>query len=206
MSTPVLARRTVRLAVLSAIQSLTGVTVVSPGDWETMPAALPEIKVRCGTDSKTSVAKQQPDFTTQVTIEILARVLAATDTAAQDALEALGGKIEAAVFGSVPLIALCQRVSSVTTQTSINADGEQHIGAILVTAQFEVFEVFDPIELDPSLAVALQQVNVHVDTARPFDPAGTYALPPFPASVTSAPRTIGPDGRDEGYAQINLPT
>ena len=206
MTAPILARRQVRQAALVVLEALTGVTVLSPGDWETPPKNFPEVKLKCGNEQKTSTAKQSPTFTTQVTLEILARVQAATDVDAQDALEALGQRIEAAVFGCVALVRIIQQVSSVTTQTQISAEGKQHIGALLMTAQFEVFEAFDPIELDPSLAVTLAQMNVHVDTIKPFDAAGTYASPPFPASVTAAPRTVGPDGRDEGYIQIAIPT
>ena len=35
--------------------------------------------------------------------------------------------------------------------------------------------------------------------------SGTYTGSPFPGSVTAAPRTTGPDGRDEGALQIDLP-
>ena len=201
----ILARRQVRQAAQLVLDTLTGVVVLSPGDWETPPKNFPEIKLRCGNDTKTATAKQAPTFTTQVTLEIIARVQAATDVDAQDALEALGQRIEAAVFGCVPLVRIIQQVSSVTTQTQISAEGEQHIGALLMTAQFEVFEAFDPIELDPSLAVTLAQMNVHVDTIRPVDKISTYAIPPFPDSVTPAPRTVGPNGRDEGHIQITIP-
>lgn len=57
----------------------------------------------------------------------------------------------------------------------------------------------------PIVAVPLDSIGLHVDTAQPFDPNGTYANPPFPASVHPAPRTSGPDGRDEGALNINLP-
>ena len=206
MSTTTLARRQVRLASFVALQALDGCTVLSPGDWDTPPKAYPEIKVRCGAEQKNSVTKQQPEFTTAVTIEVLGRVQGTTDVDAQDQLESLDARIEAALLGAVPLITIVQQVASVHTQVSINSDGQYHVGSVLKSVVFEVFEHFDPIELDPSLAVAFEQINLHADLAKPFDKAGTYASPPFPDSVAAAPRTSGPDGRDEGYLQITLPT
>jgi hypothetical protein len=61
-------------------------------------------------------------------------------------------------------------------------------------------EVFFPIPTNP-----LQTVDINVDTAAPFDPNGTYANPPFPSAVNPAPRTSGPDGRNEGALTISLP-
>ena len=202
----VTARRQMRLLVISAVQAITGVTVLSPGDWDTPSRNFPEIKVRCPNDSKISVAKAMPDFTTTVTIEILARVSGATDVAALDAIEALGQKIEDAVFGMVALTSVIQQIASVSTQTAVTSDGATHIAGALVSVNLELFESFDPFSIDPTSLHALQTVLVNVDTAHPFDSTGTYASPPFPAAVIAAPRTIGPDGRNEATLQITLPT
>lgn len=202
--TAVLARRQLREAVKTVVQAITGVTVESPGDWATPPGKLPNIKLRCGIDRKQSVAKTQPEFTTTVTLELLARVGASTASAAQDAIEDLGQKIELAILGAPAFVVLLQQVSSVTTQTEINAEGEQHLAGIQMSIDCEVFEAFDPTEINPADYPALQQLNVHVDTAAPFDATGTYASPAFPDSVTPAPRTSGPDGRDEGTLQLDM--
>lgn len=197
------ARRQLRLLTVAAVQQITGVTVLSPGDWETPPKNLPEIKVRVPSDRKVSTAKSAPTFTTTVTAEILVRVSGATDVAALDAIEALGAQIEDALFGMVSLISIIQQIASVTTQTLVTADGASHIGASLMSVDFEVFEAFDPSTL--AALPALQQILVNVDTARPFDAVGTYASPPFPGSVNPAPRTVGPDGRNEATLQVLLP-
>ena len=197
------ARRQIRLLTVAAVQTLTGVTVLSPGDWETPPKNLPEIKVRAPSDRKVSAAKSAPNFTTTVTVEILARVSGVTDVAALDAIEALGAQIEDAVFGMSSLIAVIQQVASVSTQTLVTADGASHIGAALMSVDFEVFEAFDPSSI--AGLPTLQQILVNVDTVHPFDAAGTYTSLPFPASVTAAPRTAGPDGRNEATLQITLP-
>lgn len=198
-----LARRQLRLAAKTAIEALTGVAVVSPGDWETAPANIPEIKLRCGDDVKARIASSAPNFTTTVTLEILATVQGATAEAAQDALEALGARLEDVVFGCLPLIRLVQQIAGVTTKSDITSRGGPHIGRFQMWVALETFETFDPIAIDPALVAELNDLRIHVDTASPFDAAGTYASPPFPASVAAAPRATGPDGRDEGYLQIN---
>ena len=199
-----LARRQLRLAAKTAIEALTGVTVASPGDWETAPAKIPEIKLRCGGDQKARIASSAPNFTTTVTLEILATVEGATAEAAQDALEALGARLEDVVFGCLPLIRIVQQIAGVSTKSEITSRGGPHIGRQQMWVQLETFESFNPIDIDPSLAAAINDMRVHVDTASPFDGAGTYTSLPFPDAVAAAPRTTGPDGRDEGYLQINL--
>ncbi len=201
----ILARRQLRLAAKQAISAFTGVTVESPGDWESQPVNMPSIKLRCPMERKQSLARTMPEFTTTVTLELLARVVADTEDAAQDAIEALGQAIEQAVFGSVALVRLCQQFSTVTTETDISADGKKHFGGIKLSIDCELFESFDPTEINPADYPAAQKVAVHVDTAQPFDATGIYPSPAFPASVPPAPRTTGPDGRDEGYLEINLP-
>ena len=202
----VTARRQLRLLTVAAVQTLTGVTVLSPGDWDTPSKNFPEIKVRCPMDSKSSTAKSMPTFTTTVTVEVLARVSALTDVAALDAIEALGQQIEDAVFGMAALVRVIQQIASVSTQTAVTADGLTHIAGSLVTISMEVFESFDPSDINPAAFLALQTVLVNLDTAHPFDATGTYASPPFPAAVLPAPRTAGPDGRNEAGLQITLPT
>lgn len=200
----VLARRQIREAVKAVLTVLTGVTVESPGDWDTPPGKLPNIKLRCGTERKQSVTKSMPEFTTTVTLEVLARVVASTDVDAQDQIEALGQIIEQAILGAPAFIKILQQVSSITTVTEITSEGQRHLAGIQMLIDCEVFESFDPTEINPSAYPALQEMLIHVDTAKPFDATGTYAAPPFPDSVTPAPRTSGPDGRDEGTLQIDL--
>lgn len=202
----ILSRRQLRLAALSALQTIAGVPVLSPGDWDTPSVNLPEIKLRCGDDRKASVTKTIPEFTTTVTLEISARLEADTAALAQDAIEALGEQVEEAIFGNVALVKLCQQFSTVITKTEVTSDGRKHFGGLQMFLDCEVFEAFDPIEINPSDYGALTSVGIHVDLVNVVDKTATYASPPFPASVTPAPRTSGPDGRDEGALLIPLPT
>lgn len=202
------ARRQVRLAVLAALSGASlGATIQCPGDWETPPSKLPAILMRVSGDRKESIMRGPPEFTTTVTVEIEARVEAATAEAAQDALEALCYAIECAIFTNYALTSIIQQVASIDSVIDITADGRRQLGGAMMTFAFELVEVFDPVLQSPvqPVAVPLTEVQLHNDMLGTFDPAGTYANPPFPASVTPAPRTTGPDGRDEGALDINLP-
>jgi hypothetical protein len=199
-----LARRQLRTTARAVIEAITGITVESPGDWDTPPSRLPNIKLRAPNERKQSVTRTMPEFTTVVTLEMLITVVGNTAEEAQDAIEDLGQQVEACFFGAQPLVQLCQQFPTVTTDTDISADGQRHTARAVMRVDCEVFEAFDPTEINPADYPALQQVNVHADTARPFDASGTYANPPFPSAVQPAPRTTGPDGRDEGTLQLDM--
>lgn len=198
----ILARRQIRLAALAALQTL-GITVDSPGDWNTPSGDLPAIMVRTPGDRKEPMAKSAPDFTTTVTLEIEAKVQEQSASDAQDSIENWGALIEQALFTDYTLNGLIQSWASIDTHTGISSEGREHIGALKMTVSLELVEGFDPFA--SVTAPGLTNVQLHVDSIGTFDPNGTYANPPFPASVIPAPRTSGPDGRDEGALNINLP-
>ena len=74
----------------AVLQDLTGVTVDSPGDWDTPATSLPNIKLRALGDVKASNGRAMATFTTMAPLQLVARVRAGTAEAAQDAIEALG--------------------------------------------------------------------------------------------------------------------
>jgi hypothetical protein len=143
-----------------------------------------------------------------VTLEIESRAAGANAAAAQDAIELLDFAIEQALFTNYALVSLVQQMN-IDSETEITADGRVHFGATKMTIRCEICEVFDPLLDAPAplqpVAVPLAGVNLHVDMIGTFDPNGTYLNPPFPSSVTPAPRSSGPDGRDEGALNINFP-
>jgi len=199
-----LARRKLRETALAVVQAITGITVESPGDWETAPARCPNIKLRAPGERKVSVTRTLPEFTTTVTLELMLTVEDATAASAQDALDDLCQQLEACFFSAQPLVQLCQQFPTVTTTVDISSDGKRHVARAVMRVDCETFEAFDPTEISPADYPALQRMDVHVDTGAPFDPGGAYTDPPFPDAVTPAPRTAGPDGRDEGTLQIDL--
>ncbi len=225
-----LARRYLRRAMAAVLQQLTGVTVDSPGDWDTPATALPNIKLRALGDVKDSTGRAMPAFTTIAPLQLLARVRAQTAAEAQDAIEALGLLIEDAALIAVEVIPALQQIAKVTTKQRISADGEEHYGELEMQIDCETFEQFDPAEIAPELLIELQQLVITLDTIGPFDPgasiapvpadvtddvalglthqqsveAGDYPGAPYPDAVQPAPRTSGPDGRIEGELRIDL--
>lgn len=226
-----LARRDLRLRLQAVITVLAGVTVESPGDWETAPSALPEIKLRVPAERKVSKGRLMPTFDTTVSMELIARVQGRTASEAQDAIDDLCNKVERAILGAPSFIEVLQQVSMVDSRVRVTAEGEQHLGEAHLMFACETFEVFDAIEIDPTLAAELRQMLLTFDTAGPFDPGSLqtpvvatdvgapvdrplayssaatgnqYPNPPFPASVVPAPRATGPDGRAEGVLLVNL--
>lgn len=201
MTAPNIARRDLRVAVLAALQAIDQVTVESPPTTATAPAQLPYIGLRCGPERKVGWGKQQlGEFTTTSPMEILARAAASTQEDAQDAIEDLVASIEAAVFCNVAVLKMISAIPSVTSTTEFSGDGSRYQAECQISIDFEMAEVFEPAP-----PPAFQGVNLHVDAGAPFDASGVYPDPPFPTSVTPAPRTAGPDGRDEGYITVDLP-
>ena len=201
---PILASRQLRLAAIAALQAASlDAQIESPGDWQTPSERLPMILLRMARERKESTSKGMPTFTTTSVMELSARLEATSEIAAQDAIEALGARIEQALLTNYSLISLVQQVAFIERSIEVTATGRHHVGEFKMAVGFEVFEAFDVLDVSPP--EALTEIGVHVDLAAPFDANGTYANPPFPDAVSPAPRTSGPDGRDEGYLDIQFP-
>lgn len=213
---PMLARRQFRQAVVAALQGIPGLAVDSPGDWNTPPAKLPSALVRVSGDRKESQGPQLPTFTTSVSLDIVLRVQALSAAAAQDSLEALGYTVEQQLLTNYAVIGMLQQVASIETEVEITSEGREHIARASMRVVGELFESFDPTEaapapstwpVVPAATVPLDSIGLHADLTNVFDPSGTYApsadAPPY--TPTPAPRTSGPDGRDEGALDITLP-
>lgn len=207
--TPMLGRRQLRLAALAALQGASlGATIDCPGDWVTQPEKMPAVLLRAARGNKEPMLRGPQEYTSTVTLEIESRAAGANAAAAQDAIESLDYAIEQALFTNYELVGLVQQMN-IDSETEITAEGRVHYGATKMTIRCEFCEVFDPVLDAPAplqpVAVPLGGVNLHMDMLGTFDPNGTYPNPPFPASVTPAPRSLGPDGRDEGGLNINFP-
>lgn len=219
---PMVVRRELRLEVIAAMQrrntaNTLGWTIKSPGSWATSSASLPALLIRSPKDHKEAIGRTMPAFTTTVTVELEARLEADTQEAAQDAIEAMCYQIEEALCKDYWLGRRIQQIVSIDTESVIDATSKLPLGGARITAVLECFESFDPGVAEPApsawpltppadpLQTPLQEIQLHADLVNVFDPAGTYASPPFPDSVTPAPRTQGPDGRDEGALDLTLP-
>lgn len=206
MSASPLARREMRLAAFTALSLIPGVTVKSPGVWATQPSNTPEILIDCGIEQKASLGRTVPEYTTSCVLQVSARLISGTAESAQDAIEALGATIEAVLLGNVAFIARLQQVSEIVSKTTLDSSAGHHTASLVMALTCEHAEVYSPDEIDPSQFPDISQMLLHVDLTNVADPSGTYAGAAFPAAVQPAPRTQGPDGRDEGTARATFPT
>ncbi|SDH06005.1 MULTISPECIES: hypothetical protein [unclassified Duganella] len=209
MANPILARRQIRQAVIAALQGAGVVpakSLSSPGDWVTQPERVPAILVRVTKATKEPQATGPTNFTTVVLVELETRVSANSAATAQDELDELDAKVEQALFTNTELIRLVQRFG-MEAESEINSEGRNHVGGTRMQLRCEAFEAFDPIYDAPDalqpVAPPLEGVALHVDLAAPFDANGVYESQ-FAGAVPAAPRTTGPDGRDEGGLEITL--
>ena len=200
--------RETAIAAVKAAQTMALNQVFSPRDWPTNSSNYPCVLVRASRDSKVSANKGMPQFTTTVTLSVIGRVEDKSECKAEDLIEEFADQLENAILTNYALITAVQCVASVTSSSQVTAEGERHIGEVQIDFDLEAFEVFDLVDDAPAavqpVAVPLNTLDIHADLAGTFDATGTYANPPFPAAVLPAPRTSGPDGRDEGALQITL--
>lgn len=218
-SRPVTGRRQLRLAALGALERAqlgvrgVPVSIYSPGDWNVPADCLPALIVRTSHETKSSFNRGMPEFTTSCALDVKAVVEASTAEQAQDDIEALWYAVENALLLDWSLVRMLQQFASIETALDIRAEGARHLAGIAGSFACEFAEMFDPVEPEPDPApwpvdtpapAPLEHIGIHADTISPADPAGTYPDPAFPDSVTPAPRTRGPDGRDEGTLDIPL--
>lgn len=219
-------RRQMRIAVVSALKKADlwvddePVSINSPGNWSLQhlkdDCGLPAILVRTGTEGKASTIRAGlPQFNSSVSIEVMCALNSTTAEKAQDEIEQLWFQIENILLTDYSIICSVQNVSSVDSKLDIDSSGNDHVAAISAAFVYEGFEVYDSqapdsqqpepeFPVQPQPTVDLDQAGIHFDLVNVFDQTGTYPNSPFPNSVTSAPRTQGPDGRDEGYIQLDL--
>ncbi|WP_434107633.1 hypothetical protein [Paraburkholderia caffeinilytica] len=197
--------RDIAADVLRRAQTLAADRVYTPRDWPTT-ACYPCILVDCLGDRKEALGQEPPAFTATATLDVTARVQETSVAAARDTCEALCDQIECALLTCRDLLRRIQRVSTIESTMELNATGRVHIADMRMAFELEYFIAFDPFtDTPPALqpvAVPLEAIRIHADTVTPADRSGTYANPPFPDAVIPAPRTRGPDGRDEGTLDI----
>jgi hypothetical protein len=197
--------RDIATDVLRRAQTIAADRVYTPRDWPTT-ACYPCILVDCLSDRKEALGQEPPAFTATATLDVTGRVQETSVAAARDACEVLCDQIECALLTCTDLLRRIQRVSTIESAMELNATGRVHIADMRMAFELEYFIAFDPFTDTPCarqpVAVPLESIGIHADTMTAADPSGTYPNPPFPDAVTPAPRTHGPDGRDEGTLEI----
>lgn len=189
--------------------TIAGANVFEPRDWPTELGIMPILLVQSPREVKESLGRNgAPQFTVTTCVHLVGRVTAPAtsgDAGAAAVLGVLGvfqRQIEVAVVNYTPLMVLLQQVARVEVNKKVTSDAEQHVGEVTVDLYLEFYQ--GPEAFCPTTTNPLTEIAIYSDLVNVFDPSGTYANPPFPSSVESAPRTSGPDGRTEGGLLIEL--
>ena len=205
-----------------------GNNVFAARTWPTWSGSYPIIWVHSPAEDKESLGRQGgPQFTVTATIRISARIqlkaLPKNGAAAAMilALEGIQRQIERALINFPPLMSRLQQFPFIRSEMVESDEGDQSLGELVMDVGMEFYqgpEEFYPMEeasdhppFDPVAESVVQPItpldglSVTNDLHNVFDPIGTYADPPFPDSVTPAPRDVGPDGRAEGGLSFEFP-
>jgi hypothetical protein len=151
-----------------------------------------------------SQAGTAPMFRTTLTLVVEAKVEEAGQEAAEQALDDLMGAVEHVMLTSAPWVQRFEQISGVQIEITLNPEGAGKSSAKNVFGAKLGFDLVYTEVFEPLITQPLTGVNLHVDAAGgPVDLTGTYT-PPFNYPVPPAPRTEGPDGREEIAAQIDL--
>ena len=201
-----------------AVTALTGTTdaganVFSTLDWPTWNGCYPCVYIHPPVEDKVSLGRAgAPQFTVTATLTVESRfqcpasvVSSPFDLGAANveaALFAIAKQIEQALINYYPLMELLQQFPFIRTRTSLSAEGEEHIGNLITEVGLEFYQ--GPEDFYQPVTSEIEQITVTTDATNVFDANGTYANPPFPSAVTSAPRVAGPDGRAEGFTEFNF--
>lgn len=183
-----------------------GAKVYTQRDWPTFDGTYPVLFISEAEESGESLGRNAPQFTVVTTLGIEARVQINPDdddAAAGDALDCLERmreQVKRALINYTPLMAILQQFSYFRSRITTDPSGDQHLGRLTFEIGCEYYQ--GPEDFYPYPLAQVDQVGIHVDSINVFDPGGTYPNPPFPDAVQPAPRTSGPDGRDEGFLLI----
>ncbi|MGO4416620.1 ABC transporter permease [Cupriavidus sp. KB_39] len=196
-----------------AVQALAGKTeaggnVFAPRDWPTWSGEYTVLMLHAPSEEGTSLGRNAPQFDVTATLQITGRMQVpaqdsdATASVLETKLEAMREQIKRALINSPQLMPLLQQFPFFRSRIVTDPSGEEHLGELSMEIGMEFYQ--GPEDFYPVVGEEVQQVNLHLDATNVYDSSGTYADPPFPQEVVPAPRTSGPDGRDEGTLQINL--
>ncbi|SMF48254.1 hypothetical protein SAMN02982917_2359 [Azospirillum oryzae] len=175
--------------------------VFAPRDWPVNSKDMPCLLVADEREeSRSRGAVGFPALHTTAIITVDGRVEGVDEVAVKADLATLRSQIKTAVLTSYEIVRQVEQIAAVRSQVAVSAETKKHVGELRMEFAFSYPEDFEPVVTDE-----LQGVDVHVDMIAPFDATGTYPDPPFPDAVQPAPRTSGPDGRDEGRLTFDFP-
>jgi hypothetical protein len=187
-----------------------GSNVYSPLDRPTWSGNYPVLFLSTPEENKESLGPNgAPQFEVTMTLRVVARVQQnqqkddAGAAAAMAALESLQQQIEVALINNPAIMGLIEEYPFVRATNTITGEGESQLGELVMDIGLKFYQ--GPEDFYQIQTEELEEITIDGDLQNVFDPNGMYPNPPFPASVTPAPRTQGPDGRAEVGADIELP-
>lgn len=204
-----------------------GANVFSPRTWSTWNGSYPLVYLNVSGEDMDSLGRHVPEFTVTATLRVSARVSVkqlpnnAGAAQAQLELEALQDQIKRALINNPALMTRIQQFSFVRSEFKEDGEGATELAELVMELGLEFYqgpEDFYPLEdeappvpVDAAAEIAaiqpivpLDGVDITDDLVNVADPTGTYPDAAFPAAVTPAPRTEGPDGRAEGGLSLDL--
>ena len=201
-----------------AVTALTGSTnagtrVFSPLDWPTWDGTYPCMYIHPPVEDKESLGRAgAAQFTVVATLTVESRfqcpagsLSSPFDSGAatvENALSVMAGQIERALINSPSLTTLVSQFPFIRTRMNLSAEGEQHLGNLITEIGLEFYQ--GPEDFYQPITFEIEQITVTTDATNVFDANGTYTNSLFPSAATAAPRSTGPDGRAEGFAEFNF--
>lgn len=192
-------------AALKTAASLAADRVYTARTMPTQALEYPLILIQTGSEDKQGVSPNaKADFNTVSEIAATGRAEGTNDNEVLEKLDVLSIQIEKAILSDLQILKRINMIESVSTDIGLFGDKKMTYGDVQMRFRFAHTQIAEEFFPEPD-AQALEGVDIHLDTKNPNDPTGTYPDPAFPESVTDAPRTSGPDGRDEATLKIDLP-
>lgn len=184
--------------------------VYLPRDWPVQASNLPILKIAPPSEVKEGQGNAGINFETTCTVELILEVARLSESGDVGAAKLLTGltlfqrEVELTVIGDPTIFGgagpgLIERLKTVQTKIVLNDDGTLHRGAMSMVFDFVFFQGTEDFQL-PQMS-DLDRFHLYADLINVADPTGTY-IPPMDYQPTPAPRTVGPDGRIEGEAEV----
>lgn len=216
-----------RQLAVAALKGATaaGDEVYAARTWPTTKDRYPVMWLHTPVEEKEGLGRNgAPQYTVTATLRISVRVQVPTrakNAGAEEAtvlLEAFQRRIERILINNPALMERVQQFPFIRSEIFDDSEGDGQLAELVMDIGIEFYqgpEYFYPIDegpdqgegLDAAAAAAaiaaiapvspLLDLRINNDLVNVVDSAGTYADPPFPDAVTPAPRTSGPDGRNE---------
>lgn len=202
--------------------TLAGDRVYPARTWPTTKGSYPLIYLHTPLEEKEGLGRNgAPQYNVTATLRIAVRVEVqelprngGAEVATAE-LEAFQRQIERILINNPAIMERVQQFPFIRAEIYLDDEGESNFADLILDIGIEFYqgpEYFYPIDDQPDPGegfdaaaeiAAISPVNplldlrINNDLVDVADPTGTYADPPFPEAVTPAPRTSGPDGRNE---------